>query len=127
MRGEFDEDMEYDDNKDDTAFKTERNFRSSRGRGSLGIRRGGMYMSKSRGRGGYGVSRSMMKSYISDDDILMDYDQYPNYKYPNVIFHVNKFDQEDRNKDEAIINTITHNFLKESLVEPLVVTAPKAP
>jgi hypothetical protein len=75
MRGEFDDEMDCDEDGEGAVFKTERNFRSSsRGRG-LGIRRGGSYMmGKSRGRGGYGVTRSMMKSYISDDDILMDYD-----------------------------------------------------
>jgi hypothetical protein len=120
-RRDFDDDMEYDGDGDPLKIRS-----SGRGRGSLGLRRGSSYIvGKSRGRGGYGLTRS--KSYISDDDMLAGYDDYPNYKYPNVIFHVAKHNKEDRNNDEAVSNTLTHNFLKEFLVEPLVVAAPKAP
>ena len=119
-RREFDDDIDYDGD-DPLRIRS-----SSRGRGGLGLRRGSSYFGgKSRGRGGYGLTRN--KSYISDDDLHAGYDDYANFKYPNVIFHVTKHNKEERNNDEAVPNTITHNFLKEFLVEPLMASAPKAP
>jgi len=64
------------------------------------------------------------QSYVSDDEVCMEYETYS--KYPNVIFQVKHFPLDQR-KGEAVSQTISANFLKEFLVDPLVVPAQKAP
>lgn len=113
---------------DDEEMDMENSYKrvSSRGRGGS---RGARGMSGSRrGRGGHlrmGGSGSRMKrsSYISDDDLAA---YHTDFKYPNIIFKVSKINREGR-EDEVVTQTITANFLKECLIEPLVEQAHKAP
>ena len=51
---------------------------------------------------------------------------HSDFKYPSTIFKVTTIDREGR-EDEAVTNTITANFLKEYLVEPLIEQARKVP
>lgn len=67
--------------------------------------------------------RIKRSSYISDDDMGV---YHSDFKYPSTLFKVTKIDREGK-EDEAVTNTITANFLKEFLVEPLVEQANKAP
>ena len=92
-----------------------------RGRG--GSRGRGMSMHR-RGRGGFkvGLGKRTKRSYISDDDMFDD----DLVKYPNTLFKVTKVDKEGR-ADEVVTQTITANFLKECLVEPLIEQAHRAP
>lgn len=75
-----------------------------------------------RGRGGHariGASsgtRIKRSTYISDDEIA---NYNTEFKYPNTIFKVTKISKEGR-EDEVVTQTITANFLKECLIEPLV-------
>lgn len=75
--------------------------------------------------GGAGANKyRRAQSYISDDEVCMEYETYS--KYPNVIFQVKHFPIDQR-QGEAVSQTISANFLKEFLVDPLVVPAQKAP
>lgn len=88
--------------------------RPSRGRGGSRGARGAMR----RGRGSHLRGSSGRKRiFMEDDDLLGYHDDF--VKYPNTIFKVTKVNKEGR-ADEVVTQTITANFLKECLVEPLI-------